>query len=113
MESISAFFIQYWQELCLLVALIVVLVFGESSRLKSVVVSLMLQIEKLARDEVTLHGPEKLTRVAEAIVNWLPVQLRVVLSTVAGLRGLSLEAFIVKLAQSWFDEALKSDLLDK
>jgi len=61
---------------------------------KATFVALMLQAEKMAREELEVHGPEKMTYVIEIVNDRY-------------FKGLLPKTWIQILAQKWYDEAMK------
>ena len=94
------------EEIALVAGLLVSLVSGGLEKARALAVSLMLEAEKVARDEVTMGGPEKMEMVMDRLVERLPADAKAVLRAVAAFRGQSLDGLVERLAQRWYDAAI-------
>jgi len=94
------------EEIALVAGLLVSLVSGGLEKARALAVSLMLEAEKVARDEVTMGGPEKMEMVMDRFVERLPADAKAVLRAVAAFRGQSLDGLVERLAQRWYDAAI-------
>ena len=94
------------EEIALVSGLIVAVVDGGLKKARTLAVSLMLEAEKVARDEVQMGGPEKMRRVLSRFVERLPSDARAILRVWAGFRGQSLDELTASLAQDWYEKAV-------
>jgi len=94
------------EEIALASGLIVAVVDGGLKKARALAVSLMLEAEKVARDEVQMGGPEKMRRVLSRFVERLPSDARAILRVWAGFRGQSLDELTASLAQDWYEKAV-------
>lgn len=94
------------EEAALIAGLIVSLVAGGVKRAQALAVALMLEAEKIAREEVRLGGPGKMAWVLNSFVDKMPPDIRALLRVWAGVRGQSMDDFIAELAQRWYDAAI-------
>ena len=94
------------EEIALAAGLIVAVVDGGLKKARALAVSLMLEAEKVARDEVAMGGPEKMRRVLSRFVERLPADAKAILRVWAGFRGQSLDELTASLAQKWYEKAV-------
>lgn len=91
-KDILGYVVLYKEELALVAAAVVSF---SIQWLKKTAISLMLQAEKLAKEELELSGPEKM----EAVIQLFDEKV---------CNGLIPESTIHWLAQKWYDEAMKA-----
>lgn len=99
--------VDHVEEAALVGGLLVSLITGGVQRARALAVALMLEAEKIAKDEVQLGGPQKMELVINRFLEKLPADARAIIRVWATFRGYgSLEAFVVVLAQRWYDAAI-------
>lgn len=99
--------VDHVEEAALVAGLIVSLISGGVKKAQTLAVALMLEAEKIAKDEVKIGGPEKMQLVINRFLTQLPADARAIIRVWATFRGYgSLEAFVAELAQRWYDAAI-------
>lgn len=96
-------------QIVLLVGGLIATLWGRTENAKGFLVSLMLEVEKLAKNTIVDGGgPEKMQWVVWTAVNKLPPDVKVALTMIAAFKGMTLEELVTSLAQKWFDLATAS-----
>jgi hypothetical protein len=98
--------LEHIEEIALVAGLAVSVISGGLKKARALAVSLMLEAEKVAREEIEMGGPEKMERVIGQFIEELPADAKALLRVWAGFRGQSLDALVAELAQQWYDVAI-------
>ena len=94
--------VEHWELTLFVVTTILSLVFKSKEDLKSLMYQLMLQAEKLGKEQLLAGGPEKMEFVLTQLVQLLPRRVKAILTAIAILFGMSLEGLLEWLAQRWY-----------
>lgn len=108
LAAVLEWLLDHVEEAALIAGLAVSLWHGGIKKAEALAVALMLEAEKIAREEIKLGGPGKMAWVLNSFIDNLPPDARAVLRVWAGVRGQSMDDFIADLAQRWYDAAINS-----
>ena len=108
LEAIFRFVAENWDTCVMVAAFVVSLIAGGVEQAKSAGVSLMLEAEKIARDQVRMGGPEKMASVVGHVYDSLPLQAKSVIKAYAIVKGVSVQMLLDELCQKWYDKAVNA-----
>jgi len=100
--TILNWILEHWELTLFVVTFALSLIFKSKEDLKSLAYQLMLEAEKLAKEELLAGGPEKMEFVLTQLVQLLPGRVKAILTVIALLFGKSLEELLTWLAQRWY-----------
>jgi hypothetical protein len=106
LEDVLDFVQEYGDTIALIGALVVTYVVNGFKRAKALGLELMLEAEKVAREEVEMGGPEKMKRVLFRLLAKMPPDVRGMLDFYATLRGTTVNVLVEELAQNWYNRAI-------
>jgi len=107
LQSILNWLVANQEVIALATAFVVSLVSRGMKGLEATGSQLMLQIEKLARDQVLADGVDKMSETVAGVLDKIPPTLKPILAAYAAMKGKSLDELVRDLCQKWYDKAVR------